>query len=515
MIPFLTRSFSQERYGISNSPYSGITGGLLNPAFMAGSPYHWDFNIVMAHSYFDNNYLFIYQTCIPDFIADNGNSSVVVNNSWNRFKGSRSKYLLKNKEHNIWRKNFYSGILIQGPSLMFNVKKWTFAIETDGREAASLTRLNKDGAKLIFEGLNYDPLHNIDITIPKFRVNAMVWDEIGISVAREIKKKGDIHIKAGLTFKHINAFAGAYFLGKVQLKIPNDSDIFFKNISAKYAYSINENNFFESQGKGKSMDAGITIEKKSSKNKYNCPNFCKDKLESQYSWKLGIALIDIGYARFKENAKTFLIENRSNYWFNFSKIKANDVDAFDSTMNVHFENGQIPIINGTRFTMFLPWAASIQYDYNVGYNFYLNGTWVQRIPHFGLPGVDRVNSIAFTPRYELNRFGIAMPIVMYNYLWPRIGFAIRIDNFLIIGTDKLGAFMGNRLSDLLYKNDINIEDISQKVMEGVFVMTMLVDMSGYRKPLTSLVSRLDKIGTTMGLKIQIQHENLFKTMHRV
>jgi ACT domain-containing protein len=83
----------------------------------------------------------------------------------------------------------------------------------------------------------------------------------------------------------------------------------------------------------------------------------------------------------------------------------------------------------------------------------------------------------------------------------------------VIGRDQKGIVA--KISDLLYKNDINIEDISQKVMEGVFVMTMLVDMAAYRKPLTALVARLEAIGSSMGLKIQIQHENLFKTMHRV
>lgn len=83
----------------------------------------------------------------------------------------------------------------------------------------------------------------------------------------------------------------------------------------------------------------------------------------------------------------------------------------------------------------------------------------------------------------------------------------------VIGKDRKGIVA--KISGLLYRNGINIEDISQKVMEGVFVMTMLVDMSGYRKPLSALASKLDAIGASMGLKIQVQHENIFKMMHRV
>jgi len=83
----------------------------------------------------------------------------------------------------------------------------------------------------------------------------------------------------------------------------------------------------------------------------------------------------------------------------------------------------------------------------------------------------------------------------------------------VIGKDKKGIVA--KVSNLLYKNDINIEDISQKVMEGLFVMTMLVDVSGYRHPMQRLNSALEKIGVEMGLKIQLQHENIFKMMHRV
>ncbi len=83
----------------------------------------------------------------------------------------------------------------------------------------------------------------------------------------------------------------------------------------------------------------------------------------------------------------------------------------------------------------------------------------------------------------------------------------------VIGKDQKGIVA--RISNLLYKNSINIEDISQKVMEGFFVMAMLVEMSGYKKPQAKITAELDKIGKQMGLKIQIQHENIFKKMHRV
>jgi len=83
----------------------------------------------------------------------------------------------------------------------------------------------------------------------------------------------------------------------------------------------------------------------------------------------------------------------------------------------------------------------------------------------------------------------------------------------VIGIDKKGIVAN--VSMFLYKNDINIEDIAQKIMKGHFVMTMLVDMSGCSCSLDAVRQGLDAIGKDMGLKIQIQHENIFKMMHRV
>lgn len=83
----------------------------------------------------------------------------------------------------------------------------------------------------------------------------------------------------------------------------------------------------------------------------------------------------------------------------------------------------------------------------------------------------------------------------------------------VIGQDQKGIVA--RISNYLYKHDINIEDISQKITAGYFVMTMLVDIRDTRRSLEKLSAELANLGVDMGLKIQVQHENLFKRMHRV
>jgi predicted amino acid-binding ACT domain protein len=83
----------------------------------------------------------------------------------------------------------------------------------------------------------------------------------------------------------------------------------------------------------------------------------------------------------------------------------------------------------------------------------------------------------------------------------------------VIGKDKMGIVA--TIAQLLYKCMINIEDITQKIMNGYFVMTMLVDMKDSPHSLEYVNAELETIGQQMELKIQVQHENIFKAMHRI
>ena len=84
----------------------------------------------------------------------------------------------------------------------------------------------------------------------------------------------------------------------------------------------------------------------------------------------------------------------------------------------------------------------------------------------------------------------------------------------VIGEDKKGIVA--RISNFLYEKDINIEDINQRIMgDGYFVMTMLVDIKDTSLSMDKITSELEKIGQSLEVKIQLQHENIFKMMHRV
>jgi ACT domain-containing protein len=83
----------------------------------------------------------------------------------------------------------------------------------------------------------------------------------------------------------------------------------------------------------------------------------------------------------------------------------------------------------------------------------------------------------------------------------------------VIGEDKVGIIAS--VSTLLAEANANIVDISQTTLREFFTMIMLVDVEKAAIPFDELKRRLNAKGEAMGLKIDAQHEDVFKFMHRV
>ena len=83
----------------------------------------------------------------------------------------------------------------------------------------------------------------------------------------------------------------------------------------------------------------------------------------------------------------------------------------------------------------------------------------------------------------------------------------------VIGRDRPGIIAN--VSALLAENNINIEDISQTVMQGFFTMVMLVDVENSKIPFDVFVENMKALGEKIGVEIYTQHEDIFNTMHKV
>jgi len=83
----------------------------------------------------------------------------------------------------------------------------------------------------------------------------------------------------------------------------------------------------------------------------------------------------------------------------------------------------------------------------------------------------------------------------------------------VIGPDRVGIIAG--VTSILADNGVNILDINQTVMQGYFVMVLMADMDTSSVDLLTLKDLLAKKGEDLQVRIDAQHEDVFKFMHRI
>lgn len=83
----------------------------------------------------------------------------------------------------------------------------------------------------------------------------------------------------------------------------------------------------------------------------------------------------------------------------------------------------------------------------------------------------------------------------------------------VLGHDRVGII--SEISKELAALDVNIEDISQTLMQNCFVMIMMTDVSKSSQTIAQINSRLKAVGEKIGLDVRVQHEDIFNCMHRI
>lgn len=82
----------------------------------------------------------------------------------------------------------------------------------------------------------------------------------------------------------------------------------------------------------------------------------------------------------------------------------------------------------------------------------------------------------------------------------------------VIGQDQVGilAFVATECA----KRNVNIEEVNQNIMDGLFTMMMIVSLPENGN-LKELALSLETLGESRNLKITVMHEGIFNAMHRI
>ena len=83
----------------------------------------------------------------------------------------------------------------------------------------------------------------------------------------------------------------------------------------------------------------------------------------------------------------------------------------------------------------------------------------------------------------------------------------------ILGNDQCGIIA--KVTKILYEHDVNILDISQTIVSGLFSMIMVADISSEHTNFDSVNQDLQTLGEELGLQIRIQRNEIFDAMHHI
>lgn len=83
----------------------------------------------------------------------------------------------------------------------------------------------------------------------------------------------------------------------------------------------------------------------------------------------------------------------------------------------------------------------------------------------------------------------------------------------VIGKDTFGILA--KVSSVCFENRANVVDVNQSILQDMFVMVMMLDISDKDCNFLQLKGDLEALSKQINMQINIMHEDIFNSMHRI
>ena len=83
----------------------------------------------------------------------------------------------------------------------------------------------------------------------------------------------------------------------------------------------------------------------------------------------------------------------------------------------------------------------------------------------------------------------------------------------VIGKDTVGIL--HKVSGICAAHNANIIEVTQSVMQDMFAMIMMADISNINSDFAALSDEMAELGKSECLDIHCMHEDIFNSMHRI
>lgn len=421
-----TSSQAQEMWGIANSNYGGNLAIDLNPSSMAFSPISYEFNVLSGNATFQNDYLYL----------PKGEMSL-----GKFFKGNYEKYDWKDN-YTTSDKNAYLHGLIKGPSFFTRIGQTAFGLHSALRADASARNIDFQVAKFLYETSQYTPLQRQELEASNNKIAALVYGEIGASIAQQFKINDKDRLAAGITVNYLMGMDGMYADNEhMYYKFNDESYLQVADLQAQYGYAMpaaDANDYFKIRGKGFSTTLGIQYIHNLNTEAYNV--YASRLKFKKYQYKLGISLIDAGSILFTKQTRNVEINDISFSWDGIDTTKPGNVSYIGELIRSKVFDDSTSGYTATHYRAQLPAALSLQFDYSITSFLYVNTSLIQPLTSKAT-GVRRSAQLSITPRIESWRYEISFPVSWYEYKQMRLGACVRLGQ-VVIGSDYLTSLLG-------------------------------------------------------------------------
>ena len=310
------------------------------------------------------------------------------------------------------------------------------------------------------------------------KLSSMAWQEVAFTYGGILKDDGYNRWKMGLTIKAANPTAHLWLdLADADYSIDGNGLLNLDRFDFSAGYSSNLNDYEQFDGneqmrvppKGTGLifggaDIGVLYERVAYRPDPKTSAQTSLNKDITYEFRVSASITDIGKFNFEHGSAAFMASglDPSANSLNFESMlnSINSFREFRDSLNTFL---QLTDVQG-EYSVSLPTALRLNYDYNFGNNLFLNVATVADLS-WALPADYRVsyaNSVTIAPRYETGLYGLYLPF-FYNFEGDtEVGLAARYGP-LTLGTHTLGTLFASEKESLGFFFSINsllIEDSS-------------------------------------------------------
>ncbi|MEI6487926.1 MAG: DUF5723 family protein [Bacteroidota bacterium] len=452
---FSFTSSAQDFLEYLNSNYSGLMGTELQPASVVDSRFKTDFNVLGAGIGLSNNYIGLKKSALKHEGSWNNFSE----DNYRAFKDTSfsQNYMVRRESSQNKSVNFYNQIYL--PSIMVTInEKNAIAIKWKARTILNIDGLEPDMANLVSNELNYPSLWQKKIENKNLSIQTMSWMEYGITYGHVFKAEGAHFLKAGITAKYVQGLQAAYmYVNDLHYQITNDTTISLFHSDVSYGHS---DNFEQDQSTVQykpspfgsfAFDFGVVYEWRPKYQDYKYEmNGQKglNKLDkNKYKLRVGLSVLDVGTpVKFRKGTYSRDFTTDITLW-DVARFNPNNLQEFDDSIQRIFIKKK-PEGDET-FKMSLPTVISLQVDYQLWKDFYVNLTpyidynSLKFVKSKRTTAVHELTSISLTPRWDYKYVGLFVPVSYDAYGTTKVGLGLRLGP-IIIGTSNILPIVSNK-----------------------------------------------------------------------